>query len=71
MWYIWITIGVIIGSIITNIIYLCRSTTGILRVDHSNPEKDIWRFEFNKFTDLSKKKRAYFKIDNNADLSQK
>lgn len=61
--------GVIIGSIITKIIFLARSRKGVLRIDHSNPEKDIYRFELNDVADKSTK-RFILKVDHNADLSQ-
>lgn len=71
MEYIWIIIGVMLGSIITNIIFYALSTSGKLRIDHSNPNKDVYRIEFGDLDKLSKKKRVILKIDNNADLSQK
>ena len=46
-------------------------TAGTLKVDHSNPEKDIYRFEIDRFDDLNKKKRIVLKVDHSADLSQK
>ncbi len=65
--------GLLIGSLLCNVlsvVYIKR-TYGTLKIDHSNPEKDIYRFEINNFDDLSKKKRIILKVDNNADLSQK
>lgn len=59
--------GVAVGSIVTN----CRKTSGTLRIDHSNPEKDIYRFDIDDLNGLSKKKRIILKVDNYADLSQK
>lgn len=61
------------GSIATNIIFYIRSAHGTLRIDHSNPEKDIYRFDIDEavLDKISKKKRIILKIDNNADLSQK
>lgn len=47
------------------------NTAGTLKVDHSNPEKDIYRFEIDRFDDLDKKKRIVLKVDHSADLSQK
>ena len=71
MEYIWIIIGVMLGSIITNIIFYALSESGKLRIDHSNPDKDVYRIEFRDLDKLAKKKRVILKIDNNADLSQK
>ena len=44
---------------------------GVLKIDHSDPEKDVYRFELgNALEDLHKRKYIVLKIDNNADLSQ-
>ena len=65
--------GLLIGSLLCNVLSVVyiKGTYGTLKIDHSNPEKDIYRFEINNFDDLSKKKRIILKVDNNADLSQK
>lgn len=44
---------------------------GTLRIDHSNPEKDVYLFEIDSLDTISKKKRIVLKIDHNANLSQK
>lgn len=62
--------GVIIGSILTNVIILAQSATGKFRVDHSNPQKDVYRVEIDNLDIIDKKSRMYLKIDHNADLSQ-
>ena len=67
----WSALGVIVGSIVTNIIWFIRSASGCLRIDHSNPEKDVYRFEVNDIDSLSKKRQIILKIDNHANLSQK
>ena len=65
-------IGLVAGCIISNIIFFIRyKFAGTLRIDHSNPEKDVYRFEIDKIDKLSKRHRIILKIDNNADLSQK
>lgn len=48
-----------------------RSIFGTLRIDRSNPEKIIYRFEMDDIDGLKNKKMVVLKIDNNADLSQK
>ena len=63
--------GLFIGSLVVNIIYLVKRASGVLRIDHSNPEKDVYRIEIENLDDLSKKKHVILKIDNNANLSQK
>ena len=63
-------IGILIG-VIVGLLYPHKSS-GVLRIDHSNPEKDIYRFEINDLDYLNKKKKKkiVLKIDHNANLSQ-
>lgn len=61
-------LGLLVGSLIISIKHLSKGT---LRIDHSNPEKDVYRFEIDNLDGLSKKKRIVLKVDNKADLSQK
>lgn len=61
--------GMVIGSILSRLIFWLRSKKGILRIDHSNPEKDIYRFEIDGIVDNSTK-RFVLKVDHDADLSQ-
>lgn len=49
---------------------LMRKSEGVLRIDHSNPEKDMYRFEISDLDGLSKKKHIVLKVDNYATLSQ-
>ena len=49
---------------------LMRKTEGVLRIDHSNPEKDLYRFEIADLNGLSTKKHIVLKVDNYATLSQ-
>ena len=71
MEYLWFILGVITGIIVVGIISYLRKTHGVLRIDHSDPEKDLYRFDIGDLDSLSKKKRLVLKIDNQADLSQK
>lgn len=71
VWYLWLIIGFFTGSIFTSIICRIRSASGVLKIDRSNPEKDIYRFDVRDLDSIAKKKRIILKIDNNADLSQK
>lgn len=64
-------VGVVLGAILTVLIMYGRKPSGTLRIDHSNPEKDIYRFDIDDFDSLSKQKQIVMKIDNNADLSPK
>ena len=71
--FVYILIGQLIGCIITAIVcgfmYRYKAGTGILRIDHSNPKKDIYRFDVDNLDDLSSKDKLIMKIDHNADLS--
>lgn len=72
MEYLLILIGLLVGSIVSNIIFFIRyRTVGTLRIDHSDPAKDVYRIEIDDLDGLSKKKHVVLKVDNNADLSQK
>lgn len=61
-----------IGGVICGIVFMrTLKPSGTLRIDHSNPEKDIYRLEFDGDLDeLNHKTRIILKIDNNANLSQ-
>lgn len=71
VWIIRILAGVIVW-ISAYIWFSMRSVQGTLRIDHSDPEKDIYRLEISNLdlNDLSKKKKITLKVDNNADLSR-
>ena len=71
MYLLWSVVGILIGCIINILICRAHSSSGILRIDHTNPEKDVYRIEINDLDKLSKKKRIILKVDNHADLSQK
>lgn len=68
---VWFALGIISGSIVTNIIWYIKSSSGCLKIDHSNPDKDVYRLELGTLDNLTKKKRIILKVDKNADLSQK
>lgn len=59
-----------VSSIMTMIVMYLTSARGTLRIDHSNPEKDVYRIEINNLEDLSRKKRVILDVDNSAILSQ-
>lgn len=72
MEYLFAVVGVLVGSIISSIIFSIRyRKAGTLRIDRSNPEKDVYRIEIDDLDGLSKKKHVILKVDNNANLSQK
>lgn len=64
-------LGFIFGIVITIIVVMNKTVNGILKIDHSNPEKDVYRIELEDLDELSKKKTVILTVDNDADLSQK
>lgn len=44
-------------------------THGTLRIDRTNPLKDVYRLDVEDIDKLSEKKRIVLKVDPNADLS--
>lgn len=63
-------VGFVVGAISSSIVTNIRSKAGILKIDHSNPEKDVYLFDKIDLDKLSKRKRIVLRVDNNADLSQ-
>lgn len=59
-----------ICGLIGSFLYWHRTASGTLRIDHSNPEKDIYRIDIDDLDKLSRKKRIVLKVDNHARLSQ-
>lgn len=62
--------GFVVGSLITYVAFGVQAQAGVLRIDHSNPEKDIYRLDIGDFDKLDKKNRIVLRVDHNADLSQ-
>lgn len=48
--------GVLAGVIITGIIIVFAKNDGVLRIDTSNPEKDVYRLEIDNLDILPRKK---------------
>ena len=67
----WFVLGFVLAILIDVVERLILKPHGTLRIDHSNPEKDVYRFEINNLDSLNRKKRIVLKIDHHADLSQK
>lgn len=63
-------IGVLLGAILMRGLIFSKSGTGTLKIDSSNPEKDLYRFEIDKLEDLETKSQIIVAIDRTADLSQ-
>lgn len=68
--FIGFVIGVVVEAIVSLIFKYFRSAFGTLRIDDSNPEKEIYRFVVNDLDELSKRKYVELKIERGADLSQ-
>ena len=65
-----IAIGVLLGSILTGLFYHFSNAHGILRIDNSDPDKKLYRFEIDNLGDLDDVSHVTLKIDHNADLSR-
>ena len=69
LWLVFV-LGLVVGSIVVNIIWSLNQSSGVLKIDQSNPEKDIYRIELDSLDNLTKKKRVSLKVDAKANLSQ-
>ena len=59
--------GILTGLVISSL----KPVSGVLRIDSSNPEKDLYRMDFNDdLENLKTKRKIIFKVDKKADLSQ-
>ena len=63
--------GACVGVIVYALMQRIFAAHGTLRIDHSNPEKDLYRFEIDDLEKLNSKSYVELKIDHHADLSQK
>lgn len=63
-------LGVVLGSIITNLFLNVVSAKATLEIDNFNPDKDLYRFNVNNINDLNTRKYLRLKIVHNADLSR-
>lgn len=59
-----------VSSIVTMMVMYLTSARGTLRIDRSNPEKDVYRIEIDDLDALSRKKKVILDVDNSAILSQ-
>ena len=64
------SIGIFVGAIIATITMRIFSASGTLKIDHTNPDKDIYRIEIDSTDAIDKRTRMYLKIDHNANFSQ-
>lgn len=70
MGYVILFLVCVAVNIAVNLIFFHHKPSGTLRIDHSNPEKDIYRIDIDNLDELSKKKEIVLKVDNDAHLSQ-
>lgn len=68
--YLIFSLGIIIGSIMTRFILQVSSAKAVLRIDHSNPEKDIYRLDLDNVCSTNKK-ILLLKIDHRANFTNK
>ena len=57
-----------VSSIMTMIVMYLTSARGTLRIDHSNPEKDIYRLDLDNVCSMNKK-TLLLKIDHRANFT--
>lgn len=65
----WLIVGFVVGLLMNVVNRLLERPAGVLKIDRSNPEKDVYRFEIDDLDSLRKKKRIVLKIDNGAAIS--
>ena len=58
------------GGVLTGLLIPRFFPNGILRIDSSDPEKSVYRFEVDDMENLSKHKHIVLKVDRRANLSQ-
>ena len=68
--YLIFSLGIIIGVIMTRLILQVSSAKAVLRIDHSNPEKDIYRLDLDNVCSANKK-ILLLKIDHRANFTNK
>lgn len=64
-------LGVLVGLYIGAYARVPCKIYGVLRIDHNNSEKDLYRFEIDDLESLDTKTQIVLKIDHNADLTRK
>ena len=63
--------GVVLGAAITTVPRLVRTSFGELKIDCSDPDKDLYSIEVGDLDELAKKKRVILKVVKTATFSQK
>lgn len=65
MEFVYVAIGFMFGLLTSAICRSLSKNDGILRIDQSNPEKDIYRLEINNLDILPRKKKIVLKVKKN------
>ena len=68
--YLIFSLGIIIGVITTRLILQVSSAKAVLRIDHSNPEKDIYRLDLDNVCNMNKK-TLLLKMDHHANFTNR
>lgn len=63
-------VGMVLGGFIANFVINRLAAKAVLRIDHSNLEKDIYRLDLDRIVDLDERSHLLLKIDHNANLTQ-
>lgn len=65
MEFVYVAVGFMFGILTSAICHNLTKNDGILRIDQSNPEKDIYRLEIDNLDILPKKKKIVLKVKKN------
>lgn len=57
-------LGLVAGLLVSSLAWVLKVTVGTLKIDHSNPDKDVFKFEIDDLTSLTKKKFVFIKVVN-------
>lgn len=71
MEFLWVCLGAFIGVLVRCIIDAIRTGYGTLHIDHSDPEKDLFRFEIEDLADLNRKSVIQMNVVHHSNPSQK
>ena len=68
--FVWLGIGLLVGLILEYLIFHAKTSLGTLRIDQSNPGKDVYRIELADIDKAVSKKWVVLKVDKHANLSR-
>lgn len=68
LWLMFI-FGAIVSMLLMGLVFL-RTVVGTLKIDHDNPEKDVYRFDVTDIDALAKRKYIMLKVESNSHFSQ-